>query len=253
MSASEKIAAIRAKSGRAEVAPRAKTEVQGDRPQSASEKVAAIRARAVEKKAGGGSTETNEVEMPTETVRERVKQARSVPSAVKPEVKATTKTVSAAPDRPKHRGLGWLAAGLVVVLAVGFWVARSSGPNVSESVEFRNGTELPKGQVDDSRASDAGVFLVHGTLPDGSDGVYAVSARCTFWGCGLTWDASDKRFVCPCHGCSYDLQGRPTGGPAPGALPRLAVSKSGEGGVRVDRLREVEAGLSEEPGAIRAE
>ena len=58
MSAAEKIATIRGKSGGEVAAPKPRAmakpgEEEGDRPLSAAEKVAAIRARAAEKKAGG--------------------------------------------------------------------------------------------------------------------------------------------------------------------------------------------------------
>jgi nitrite reductase/ring-hydroxylating ferredoxin subunit len=217
-----------------------------DRPLSASEKVAAIRARAAQKKAEPSAPPKPD-EKPASSAAQKLAQARSKPPAPKPEP-------APAPSAPssRNRGIAWpLAAGAVLVLAAGFWIARSAGPREPASVVFDAASSRPTVSVDASRASDAGVFLVHAPLPDGSDGLYALSAHCTFLGCVLTWDPSQSRFVCPCHGCSYDLQGQPTAGPAPAPLPRLAIYRSADGRVHIDRLHELTSPSSEPPGAIR--
>ncbi|MBI5510842.1 MAG: Rieske (2Fe-2S) protein [Deltaproteobacteria bacterium] len=54
----------------------------------------------------------------------------------------------------------------------------------------------------------------------GADGFYAMSATCTHLGCMTQHRAAEKRFICPCHGSSFDLQGNVLGGPAPRALDR---------------------------------
>ena len=238
LSAADKIAAIRARSsGGAGPAPKPKASepaskpaAEADRPLSAAEKVAAIRARAAQKKTGSEAPKPREPDSPP----------------AKPEAPAEAPVVSPRPTG-NSGWLGWMAAGVVLILAVGFWAANSAAPGAPAVVVF----DPPKaGSVDDSRAADAGVFLIHGPLPDGSDGFYALSARCTFLDCGLRWNASESRFECPCHGCSYDLQGQPIAGPAPAPLPRLSVSRTSDGRVRVDRLQEVESPSSGPPGAI---
>jgi cytochrome b6-f complex iron-sulfur subunit len=52
----------------------------------------------------------------------------------------------------------------------------------------------------------------------------AFSAVCTHLGCLIDWDASRRLFDCPCHGGTFDLNGRVTGGPPPRPLPEFAVS-----------------------------
>jgi Rieske Fe-S protein len=51
----------------------------------------------------------------------------------------------------------------------------------------------------------------------------AFSASCTHACCTVTYQKSAGEFVCPCHGSTYDLNGRVTGGPAPTDLPKLSV------------------------------
>ena len=73
-------------------------------------------------------------------------------------------------------------------------------------------------------------------LPDGhaepvyvvvtADGFAALSPICTHRGC--TVDVSGERLVCPCHGSTYDREGRVLKGPAQRPLPRYAVTRSGD-------------------------
>lgn len=51
--------------------------------------------------------------------------------------------------------------------------------------------------------------------------VVAFSAVCTHQGCTVA--ATRSGIVCPCHGSTYDLTGKNTGGPAPSPLPPVAV------------------------------
>jgi len=49
----------------------------------------------------------------------------------------------------------------------------------------------------------------------------AITTRCAHAGCPVRWVNAAQRFVCPCHGGVYDLQGRVTGGPPPRPLDRF--------------------------------
>lgn len=59
-----------------------------------------------------------------------------------------------------------------------------------------------------------------------ASGFTAVSPICTHRGC--TVDVSGERLVCPCHGSTYDRDGRVLKGPAQRALQRFTVSRSGD-------------------------
>ena len=63
------------------------------------------------------------------------------------------------------------------------------------------------------------------------DGVYALSTVCTHLGCIVKQSATG--FDCPCHGSRFAPDGSVIRGPAPKALPWLAVSVAG-GAVIVD-------------------
>jgi menaquinol-cytochrome c reductase iron-sulfur subunit len=47
----------------------------------------------------------------------------------------------------------------------------------------------------------------------------AISNTCTHLGCPAGWDASQEKFLCPCHGGVYDKTGKNIGGPPPRPLP----------------------------------
>ena len=62
---------------------------------------------------------------------------------------------------------------------------------------------------------------------DGS--VHAFSAVCTHQGCTVD-KVSGGAIRCPCHGSTFDAaSGAVTGGPAPKALPKIAVTVRGTG------------------------
>jgi len=45
--------------------------------------------------------------------------------------------------------------------------------------------------------------------------ITAYNTSCPHVGCKLRWNEKTKRFDCPCHGSSFNLNGRRLGGPAP--------------------------------------
>ncbi|MEP7151811.1 MAG: ubiquinol-cytochrome c reductase iron-sulfur subunit [Nitrospira sp.] len=73
-------------------------------------------------------------------------------------------------------------------------------------------------------------------------GVKVFSPICTHLGCGYRWDDTEKKFLCPCHGSSYDMNGQVLGGPAPRPLDTLP-SKVEEGRLLV-MYKDFKSGLS---------
>jgi cytochrome b6-f complex iron-sulfur subunit len=71
-------------------------------------------------------------------------------------------------------------------------------------------------------------------------GVFAVSAVCTHLGCIVA--RSQQGFACPCHGSKFNHKGDVTGGPAPRALPWLAVGQAADGDLVIYAEREVDPG-----------
>jgi Rieske Fe-S protein len=62
--------------------------------------------------------------------------------------------------------------------------------------------------------TNAGDFLVAHTAPNS---FVALSAICTHQTCIIT-GFGNQTYVCPCHGSTYDINGRVLGGPAPASL-----------------------------------
>lgn len=49
----------------------------------------------------------------------------------------------------------------------------------------------------------------------------AISTRCAHLGCPVRWIDASERFVCPCHGGTYDFAGKVSGGPPVRPLDRF--------------------------------
>jgi len=47
---------------------------------------------------------------------------------------------------------------------------------------------------------------------------YGINSICTHLGCVVPWNASENKFICPCHGSQYDATGKVVRGPAPLSL-----------------------------------
>ncbi len=69
--------------------------------------------------------------------------------------------------------------------------------------------------------------------PASASGLVALSTTCTHLGCGVSWSAEQKAFLCPCHGGVYDASGAVTDGPPPRPLARLPLVVDG-GRLRLD-------------------
>jgi len=55
------------------------------------------------------------------------------------------------------------------------------------------------------------------------DSYRALSATCSHLGCRVRWDAPRKQFLCPCHGGTYDRDGKVVAGPPPRGLDPVNV------------------------------
>lgn len=75
--------------------------------------------------------------------------------------------------------------------------------------------------------ANQGFFLVR----RGAD-LFAVSAICTHRKCKLE-AKSDETFYCPCHGSTFDPNGKVTSGPARRNLPVYQLSKDEQGNLLV--------------------
>lgn len=53
--------------------------------------------------------------------------------------------------------------------------------------------------------------------------LFALSPVCTHLGCLVNWYRPKKRFLCPCHGGQYDMNGNVVEGPPPSPLRKLPL------------------------------
>ena len=147
-----------------------------------------------------------------------------------PEEKTTAK-----PSR--RRFLNWLWTGLAALAGIEiFWFMSSLLKNRRKREEKRLTLQLiDAGMVQDYRPgqitaiTDGSFYLA--CLEDGS--FIALSRTCTHLGCSVPWDNTQQKFVCPCHGSTFDLAGRVLTAPAPRPLDYYPV-RIENGLIRVD-------------------
>ncbi len=58
-------------------------------------------------------------------------------------------------------------------------------------------------------------------------GVTVLSSICPHLGCPVNWHPDQSQFVCPCHGGTFNPEGRHTGGPPPRSMDRLEFQVRG--------------------------
>ncbi len=74
-------------------------------------------------------------------------------------------------------------------------------------------------------------IYVRKASPDDTDGLkqpyVAISTRCTHLGCPVRYVQASERFICPCHGGIYNIQGEVAGGPPVRPLDRFETRVRG--------------------------
>jgi len=65
-------------------------------------------------------------------------------------------------------------------------------------------------------------------LTRSEQGLMALYWKCVHLGCTVPWNAGAGKFLCPCHGSVYDLNGQNVAGPAPRPLDMMEISIKGE-------------------------
>ncbi len=126
--------------------------------------------------------------------------------------------------------MGGLALGEVVWVTGSFLTPRASKADASSLFvagpldRFAPGsvTAFPPGRFYLVRLRDGGFLALH--------------RECTHLGCTVPWDATQGRFVCPCHASSFDITGQVISAPAPRPLDFYAVRVE-NGIVKVDTRR----------------
>jgi cytochrome b6-f complex iron-sulfur subunit len=158
------------------------------------------------------------------------------------------------PSAGRRRALVWATLGLVgAALAEATWIVVSFVRPRRERAAEDQGSLVVAGAVDDFAAGSvtavpAGRFYLV-RLEDG--GFLALHRRCPHLGCTVPWEEKTRRFVCPCHGSSFDARGDLQSPPAPRALDLFPV-RIENGLVKVDVSRPVERSRFEASQAVHS-
>ncbi len=161
------------------------------------------------------------------------------------------------PVGSRRRFFGWVTAAAAGLVGISLGIPLI-GSLISPAFTRRQRNWVDVGAVDDLQIEKP-VQLDHvTTIRDGwletksQKAVWAVkrseeeitvfSPICTHLGCGYRWDETERKFLCPCHGSVYDMEGRVLAGPAPRPLDRLPVKV--EHGRLLVTYKEFKSGLS---------
>ena len=126
--------------------------------------------------------------------------------------------------------LGWGAL-LTAMASAGVGMVRFLFPNVL----FEGPSKVKIGGPDDyspnsvTYLEDSRLFVLRD-----DKGYRVLSAVCTHLGCTVNKDAGSNSYSCPCHGSTFNADGEVVRGPAPKALPTLAVTLAPSGKMVVD-------------------
>jgi Rieske Fe-S protein len=161
------------------------------------------------------------------------------------------------------QALGLIGGGIAAVLGIpiaGFasapgWQAKTPARLLSVSVvpTLRSSALTPVGKLADFAVGvpqyvKVGRPIVDGWVQeDAPVGVHVVRTsetdvavfdpHCTHLGCPLAWSPGARSFVCPCHGGSFDGEGRVIGGPPPRPMIRYETQVQ-DGDVLIGALQD---------------
>ncbi len=114
----------------------------------------------------------------------------------------------------------WVVAGLAAAMefcwvGVSFLLSRQKRASAKKTKKVVTAGGVEQFQPATVTAIPQGSFYLS-RLEDG--GFLALSRTCTHLGCSVTWNEEEEKFVCPCHGSSFNLRGEVLTAPAPRPL-----------------------------------
>ena len=133
-------------------------------------------------------------------------------------------------NRREFLNLAWL-------VSLGFFMADIGGMTYLFAMpRFREGEfggRINVGKVADLPAAGSppvNLPKVKLWLSNTDKGVAALYKVCTHLGCLYNWNSQEGKFICPCHGSQFQLNGTYIQGPAPRSLDRFVVQIQDAGG-----------------------
>ena len=142
------------------------------------------------------------------------------------------------PEQPRRRTLLnrlWALITLLAFIELG-WLSSSILRSRKSKNDRQRGAEfIEAGRVESLAAGEVkavpeGMFFL-ARLED--DRFIALSRTCTHLGCALSWDKTQEKFICPCHGSTFDRRGTVLTSPAIRPLDFYQV-RIENGNIRID-------------------
>ena len=134
-----------------------------------------------------------------------------------------------------------VAAGTTGLVAGGLGLLAALARFIVPDVLYESPRRFPVGRPGDFPSGSATLVPERRVFVFNTErGFYVVSAVCTHLSCNVAHE-DGKGFACPCHGSTFDENGRVRTGPAAWPLPHYALSLSRRGELVVDTRRQVGA------------
>ncbi len=110
----------------------------------------------------------------------------------------------------------WAFLGVLACIEIGWLGSSILRSRKTRSISAHSDDLVEAGSVGDFKPASVtpipqGQFYL-ACLEDGS--FLALSRTCTHLGCSLPWDDKQQKFICPCHGSTFDIRGEPLTSPA---------------------------------------
>jgi cytochrome b6-f complex iron-sulfur subunit len=133
--------------------------------------------------------------------------------------------------------------GCVWATAMAAPVAAGLGRFLSAAPSLEPFQRIPAGRIHDYSEGEVStrlfakcqVWVVRTSLE-----LFALHGSCPHLGCAPRWLSSERKFICPCHGSTFTIEGERLQGPASRALERVKVELGANGEILLDpsvRLR----------------
>ena len=150
---------------------------------------------------------------------------------------ADSPCANTAKPHSRRKLLNWLwillaAAGITEIswLAGSIISTRKKRDRTDPKSQIISAGEVEKYEPETVTAIPEGQFYL-ARLKDGS--FLALSRTCTHLGCSLPWDTQSQKFICPCHGSTFDIAGEVLTPPATRGLSSYPLYIE-NGRIRVD-------------------
>jgi cytochrome b6-f complex iron-sulfur subunit len=133
-------------------------------------------------------------------------------------------------NRREFLNLAWLASLGIVTAQIGGVTFFFSMPRFKEGEFGGIFTAGSVAQLPETGEAPVNFPKVKIWLSNDEEGLTAIYKVCTHLGCLYNWSSQEGKFLCPCHGSQFELDGTYIKGPAPRSLDRFHVQIVAEDG-----------------------